>query len=566
MHSRLARGLALALLLVLAALGAGSSPASADTNVPITGEGSSWAANAIQDWASNVHTQLTVNFAATGSVAGLTDFANSNTDDFAASDIPYGLPQNASPGLPGRSFAYVPDVAGGTALMYNLSIGGQLYQNLKLSQPTIAGIFSGRITSWNAPQIKADNPAVAKQLPSLKITPVVRSDGSGSTALFTQWMSYRGSPWTCGEVSFFTQCNKYSPTVQQAKSGDNGIAGYVSQSIDAGSIGYVEYSYALQAHYPVAKVLNKGGYYVLPTPSNVAVALLQARINQHRGTSSYLTQDLTGVYADRDPRAYPISSYSYFVIPTATQNGFTTAKGRSLGFFTDYALCQGQQDAPTLGYSPLPINLASAGLAEVRQIPGAQVKSIDIKSCNNPTFSPSGKNLLATQALYPDKCDQVGAPATCAYGTASNGSRSGSTSGQGDNNSTHAGDGTGNTGGGGGGTTPTTGGGGGGGGGGSTGAPGVPGSGGAPGSTGMTGGGTGAGGSGNSISLLNPDGQTSCDPDTGQCTKLVASPADIPPSFGSSGARQAMWIVLGAVLVLILAPPLLVISRRRGSR
>ncbi|HEX4190619.1 MAG TPA: substrate-binding domain-containing protein, partial [Marmoricola sp.] len=218
MRNRLVSVLLLSALSCLVALGFGAGLPTADaaTYTPITAEGSSWAANAIDDWRSNVHSSgITVNFAATGSVAGLTGYAN-GSDDFAASDIPYGV-KGTSPGVPGRGFAYVPDVAGGTALMYNLTVGGKRLTNLKLSGPTIAGIFEGTITMWNDAKIKADNPGLS--LPPLMITPVVRSDGSGSTAQFTLWMkSEFPSVWTCGEVSFFTQCPKYNPAKEQAKS------------------------------------------------------------------------------------------------------------------------------------------------------------------------------------------------------------------------------------------------------------------------------------------------------------------------------------------------------------
>ncbi|MCW2756046.1 MAG: phosphate transporter, periplasmic phosphate-binding protein [Marmoricola sp.] len=556
MRSRHLSVLLLAALSCAAAvcLGTGFPAAEAASYTPITGEGSSWAANAIDDWrASVVNSGIKVNFAPTGSVAGLTGYAN-GSDDFAASDVPYGV-KGTTPGVPGRGFAYVPDVAGGTALMYNLSVGGKRLTNLKLSGPTIAGIFKGSITLWNDAKIKADNPGVA--LPQLKITPVVRADGSGSTAQFTLWMKKQfPSVWTCGEVSFFTQCPSYDPTVQQAKSGDNGVAGFVAQAGNAGSIGYVEYSYALQSGYPVAKVLNAAGFYVLPTASNVAVALLKAKVNTDKSNpDTYLTQNLDAVYTDTDPRAYAISSYSYFVVPTALQNGFTSAKGATLGAFVDYALCAGQQSAPTLGYSPLPINLVQAGLAQVKAIPGAVVKSIDIKSCKNPTFSSTGVNTLAVNALYPDLCDKKGAAASCVYGKPVKGSASSSTSGQSDNNSvgnhsSGSGSGTGS------GSTPTSSG--------ST-----PTAGTSPGTTGSGSGTPGAGpaaGGSNVVSLLNPDGKTSCDQDTGQCTALAASPVEVGGNQGSTFSRWAVWIALLGLVLMVAAPPAVVLLRRRAAR
>ncbi|MCW2783646.1 MAG: phosphate transporter, periplasmic phosphate-binding protein [Marmoricola sp.] len=537
---------------VLAVLvGPGLPPADASSYTPITGEGSSWAANAIDDWrASVVNSGIKVNFAPTGSVAGLTGYAN-GSDDFAASDVPYGI-KGTTPGTPGRGFAYVPDVAGGTALMYNLSVGGKKLTNLKLSGSTIAGIFKGSISTWNDAKIKADNPGVA--LPPLKITPVVRSDGSGSTAQFTLWMKKEfPSVWTCGEVSFFTQCKNYDPTVQQAKSGDNGVAGFVAQAGNAGSIGYVEYSYALQSGYPVAKVLNKAGFYVLPTASNVAVALLKAKVNTDKSDpDTYLTQDLDEVYTDTDPRVYPISSYSYFVVPTALQNGFTSTKGATLGAFVDYALCSGQQSAPTLGYSPLPINLVKAGLAQVKQIPGAAAKNIDIKSCNNPTFSASGVNTLAVNALYPDLCDKTAATATCVYGKPVKGSTSSSSSGQSDNNSVgHHSSSTDN------GSSPTTSGGS------------VPSAGSSPGSSASGPGSSssgGASGGSNVVSLLNPDGKTACDADTGQCTALAATPVDYTGHEGSTFSRWAIWIAVLALFLIVIAPPAVVLLGRRSQR
>lgn len=554
MRNRLRR-LALALTAVLALGGAGltAAPAFAAAYTPITGEGSSWAANAIDDWrASVVNAGIKVNFAATGSVAGLSGFAQGSSDDFAASDIPYGVP-NTSPDPPGRAFAYIPDVAGGTALMYNLTVAGKRFTNLKLSVTTIAGIFAGSITKWNDPKIAAENPGVA--LPPLKITPVVRSDGSGSTAHFTEWMAKQApAAWKCGQLSFFTQCRAYSPVVHQAKSGDNGVAGFVAQSGNAGSIGYVEYSYALQSGFPAAKVLNRAGFYVLPTASNVAVALLQAQINMTPGRM-YLTQKLDRVWVDTDPRSYPISSYSYFVVPTQTQNGFNTDKGNTLSAFVRYALCDGQQKAPTLGYSPLPINLVQAGLEQVRKIPGAASQTIDIKKCNNPTFSSNGTNTLAKNALYPDLCDKNTAASTCVYGTPASGSKSASTGGQGDQNSvgakggSSAGGGSVTTG-----AAPTTPGG-------AVVDPGTS----VPGTVDSAAGpgpGTAAGGQ---VSLLNPDGKTSCDQDTGQCTQLAASPIELPANAGASFSQWVVWLMIAALLGLILVPPVVVLTGRKGK-
>ena len=194
----------------------------------------------------------------------------------------------------------------------------------------------------------------------------------------------------------------------------------MAQQQNQGTITYVEYSYALNAGFPVVKLLNKAGYYVLPTAENVAVGLLGAKINKDKSSSAYLTQQLTGVYRNTDRRAYPMSSYSYMIIPTAVEGTFSSEKGRALGAFDYYFLCEGQQQAKQLGYSPLPINLVKAGLDQVRKIPGVQAQSIDIKKCNNPTFSTDGTNTLAKNAPQPPACDKAG-PTQCGTAKAGGG-------------------------------------------------------------------------------------------------------------------------------------------------
>jgi len=201
-----------------------------------------------------------------------------------------------------------------------------------------------------------------------------------------------------------------------ALSGSLGVSGYVSQTQSEGAITYVEYSYALNTGFPVVKVLNAAGYYTEPTAQNVAVAMLTSQINSDKSSPQYLTQILDGVYNNADRRTYPLSSYSYMIIPTKIEGSFNTDKGHTLGAFANYFLCEGQQQTPLLGYSPLPINLVQAGIEQVKRIPGVDTQSIDIKKCNNPTFSATGMNLLATTAPQPAACDKQG-PMQCGTGT-----------------------------------------------------------------------------------------------------------------------------------------------------
>jgi phosphate ABC transporter phosphate-binding protein len=401
-------------------------PAWAASYVPISGAGSTWSYNAINAWITNVHQYgMTINYAAVGSTSGRTDFKQ-GTVDWGASEIPYGVHDgnNYDP-PPSRGYAYMPDTAGGTTFMYNLKIGTTRVTNLRLSGQAIAGIFTGVITNWDDPVIKADNPGLT--MPDLKIVPVVRSDGSGATAEFTEWMlATESSDWTnyCAKVgrSPCTQTSAYPVLAGSAmvgQSGDLGVSGYVSQQQADGAIGYVEYSYALETGFPVAKVLNAAGYYTEPTAGHVAVSLLKAQIDMNKSDPLYLTQDLSQVYTDPDPRTYELSSYSYMILPTDLTNGMTTAKGYTLGAFGSYLLCQGQQQVDALGYSALPINLVEAGYAQLQQIPGNQVPtqtSAQIQGCNNPTFSTNGTNTLADNDPQPPACDKQG-PTQCTTAT-----------------------------------------------------------------------------------------------------------------------------------------------------
>jgi phosphate ABC transporter phosphate-binding protein len=339
-----------ALLAAVAGSTTMATPAAAGVDVPISGAGSTWAANAFDEWRSSVAQYgMAVNYAPVGSSTGRNEFKNGQVD-WAVSDIPYGAldGSNLDP-PPSRRFAYSPATAGGVALMYNLNVGTMRVTNLRLSGPVIAGIFTGTITMWNDPAIAADNPGLA--LPATKIVPVVRSDGSGATRQFTQWLATtQPAPWSayCQETDR-NPCTATSayPVLpgpgMVAQAGDNGVSGYVSQPTAAGAIGYVENSYALETRFPVAKVLNAAGYYTEPTSGHVAVSLLNAKINTDSSNpSTYLIADLSGVYTDTDPRTYPLSYYSYLIVPTALEAGFTTDRGATLGDFGRYALCQGQ--------------------------------------------------------------------------------------------------------------------------------------------------------------------------------------------------------------------------------
>ncbi|HEY7324373.1 MAG TPA: substrate-binding domain-containing protein [Streptosporangiaceae bacterium] len=428
---RLARaGIAAAsgITVMCAAILATAEPASAAAFVPINGAGSTWSFNAINGWITRVSSiGMAVTYQPVGSASGRQEFA-AGTTDWAVSEFPYGVQDgsNVDP-PPARGYTYMPDTAGGIALMYNLQIGGTRVTNLRLSGAVIAGIFTNQITVWNDPRIAADNPGLT--LPAERIIPVVRSDGAGATWPFTQWMSAtEAAAWVpyCAVVGR-SPCTPTAAYPVQAgtnmvgQAGDLGVSGYVSQPTAEGAIGYTEYATALESGFPVAKVLNAAGYYTAPTPDNVGVSLLQAQVNTNPSDPLYQTEDLSKVYSDSDPRTYELSYYSYMILPTTLTAPMTTAKGYTIGAFGQYLLCQGQQQVNALGYAALPINLVEDGFSQLRTVPGSQLPadtSAELQSCDNPTFAPDGTNLLASYAPNPPACDQQG-PTQCT--TASSG-------------------------------------------------------------------------------------------------------------------------------------------------
>jgi ABC-type phosphate transport system substrate-binding protein len=419
-------------LAALSLLG-GAVPASAGTYATLSGSGSSWASVALNQWAQDLQSNgLTVNFNEDGSAAGRGDYSQGSQVDFAASDPPFrnGNDELAGTGaeVPQYGYSYVPDVGGGTAFMYHVTVGGHLITNLRLSGETLMKIFTGQITNWDDPEITKD---YGKQLPDEPIIPVVRSDGSGATYFFTRWMAHEfpqqwdafcqkvhpGIKLPCPQTEFFPQYGNV-----KLESGSNAVSVYVTSSYGEGSIGYDEYAYALNAHWPVVAMENPAGYYVLPTASNVAVALTQAQINEDASSPDFLQQNLDDVYTYTDPRSYPLSSYSYLIVPkvgTKIPPIFNDNVGRSLSTYINFYLCQGQQQAAALGYSPLPLNLVKGAFLQVNNIPGTiGAPNIDnYGACNNPTFT-NGKNILLSTAPYPNKCQKVGSPLDCTVSTA----------------------------------------------------------------------------------------------------------------------------------------------------
>jgi ABC-type phosphate transport system substrate-binding protein len=434
-----------------------ANPAHAST--ALSGSGSSWSGPALDQWRRDVLPQgIAINYAANGSAAGRTDWEQGQ-DDFTASDVPFRSVEDQGVGSSGHSngqgnvenptyrFSYVPVTAGGTTFMYNLHIGGRQITNLRLSPDVLVAIFTNQITMWDDPRVKADYPG---NLPHEPITPVVRSDGSGATAQWTRYMEHtHKAQWdayctaingiSCGDYTEFFPTPPVSN--MHSENGSDVVANFIMSPTGEGAIGYDEYAYAKLNNWPVVKVLNPAGYYTVPTASNVAIALTAAKIRGVDDTTSpddpnYLQQNLDGVYTMGDPRAYPISSYSYIIVPRDVGSlpplpRASADHGAALSKYAAYILCAGQSEADHLGYSPIPRNLVKGGMLQVSHIPG-QASGVDpnsLANCPNPTFNAAGQLTVLVSAPQPSPCDKAGTPLNCTVGGGSGGTSGGSSGG-----------------------------------------------------------------------------------------------------------------------------------------
>ena len=377
----LARAIAVAAVLVLFA----PSTSAFAAGPTVLGAGSTWSQIAIDQWRYDVVSRgLSVNYQGVGSTQGR-QFFQAGTVDFAVSEIPFQDGETVT-----RGFKYLPIVAGGTSMMYNLSTpSGQRIRNLRLSPATIALIFTGKITNWADRRITSD---YGSKLPSLPIKVIVRSDGSGTSAQFSAYLSaVEHSTWAaftskCHIPATYTSFWPYGPGCLDngvGQRGSDGVANYIANpGLGVGAIGYVEAGYAIARQFPVVAVRNASDVYALPTAHNVATALQHAHLNPDS------TQELGDVYTAPEKTAYPISSYSYMIVPT--DSSISTDKGNVLGQFIIYFACAGQQAAERLGYSPMPKELVQFAFDAEKQIPGApDPPAITPAACPNPTIDGS---------------------------------------------------------------------------------------------------------------------------------------------------------------------------------
>ena len=318
--------------------------AGANDSATLSGAGATFPATLIQEWIKQYRSLapgVTINYKPIGSGAGIQQLT-SKTVDFAGSDVPLKDSEVAATGGPG-AVVQVPWTAGGVAVEYNLpGVTG-----LRLTPAALAGIFAGTVTRWNDAAIKTENPNAP--LPDSGIQVVHRSDGSGTTQVFTEYLkAVAPQTWT-----FPSGKDWPSGTAGTGAKGSDGVTAAVKQSV--GSIGYAEPSYPKQAQLGIATIRNEAGRFVSPDADAVSAALAAATVNPD-GTVKLN-------YAPVNPVAYPISSISYLMFH---RSGSDSAKDTALKHLVAWALTDGQELAEGLDYAPLPEPLQLTALGAVK--------------------------------------------------------------------------------------------------------------------------------------------------------------------------------------------------------
>jgi phosphate transport system substrate-binding protein len=308
----------------------------------LSGQGSSLIAPLLAAWNGDYSpkTGTSIAYVANGSSAGVAAIT-ARTVDFGASDAPLTPDQFAA----AKGVVQIPWALSATTLSYNITgIAG----GLRLTSATIAGIYLGTIQYWDAPALTKLNPKL--KLPHEQITPVFRSDGSGDTFAFTSYLTKTSPRWS-SKVGSGTQVN--FPTGKPAK-GNSGVASAVQST--SGAIGYVSVAYALTNHLPVTAIKNRAGQFATPGIRAIGAAAATVRRVPANNAVSILDPPASA------PQAYPISTFTYVIVPTQT------AKATALRKFIFYGLTTGQAFGPKLGFAPIPKIMLSAGEKTLLQI------------------------------------------------------------------------------------------------------------------------------------------------------------------------------------------------------
>jgi len=325
-----------------------SSTATTSGSVDLTGAGATFPYPIYSKWFSDYAAQkgVKINYQSIGSGGGIRQLSE-ETVDFGASDSPMSDDEMSK--AKGGPVLHIPTVLGADVVTYNVP---GVTAPLKLTPEVIAGIFSGNIKKWNDTRIASLNSGVT--LPSSDILVVHRSDGSGTTYIFTDYLSTAVPSW---KASIGKGKEVKWPVGIGAK-GNEGVAGQVKQT--PGAIGYVELAYAKQNNLPIAAVRNQAGQFVVASVAGVTAAAAGVAKSLPENTD-YRLSIVNAPGAD----SYPISSFTWLLVYKQQKDA---AKGQKLVDFLNWALTEGEQSASSLDYAPLPTDMAAKVKARVATV------------------------------------------------------------------------------------------------------------------------------------------------------------------------------------------------------
>jgi len=326
--------------------GTGDSTKTASSN-DLTGAGSTFIAPIMTNWidAYKKETGVSINYQAVGSGAGINNLID-HTVDFAGSDAPMNADELGRAKAP---VVHLPAVIGAVCVAYNVA---GVSTALQLSGPVIANIFAGKIKMWDDAAIKGLNKDA--KLPHEKIAVVHRSDGSGTTAIFTNYLSNVSPEWksSLGEGKTVNW-----PTDELGGKGNAGVAGILKEH--ANSIGYVELAYANQNNMSVASIQNQSGKFVAPTVESASAAANGVTIPDNFCTMITNTSNADG---------YPITGFSWIIIYK------DSPKSEAVNKFVTWVLSKGQDATKALFYAPIPEAVRTNELKAVGSAPVAAAK------------------------------------------------------------------------------------------------------------------------------------------------------------------------------------------------
>lgn len=336
-------GLATVVTVASTLTGLTASAGASNANGSLLGAGSTLIAPLMAKWSTDFESldSISVTYGAVGSGAGIAQIS-ARTVDFGASDAPLSPTQAASC----NNCVQIPWALTATGIAFHLNG----VNSLRLSGPVLAAIYLGQIKTWNDPRIKKLNPRAA--LPALAITPTYRSDGSGDTYAFTDYLSRVSGTWK-SRIGFATQVS--FPTGVGGK-GNDGVTALVSST--NGAIGYISASYIIAHRLGAAALQNAAGKFELPNLANIKSA--GSQIKKVPANNELHIVNPSAKYKI----AYPLSTFSYVIVPRST------SKATLLSKFISYALTRGQSFGLPLDFSPVPHVVERAGIATLKSIGG----------------------------------------------------------------------------------------------------------------------------------------------------------------------------------------------------